>query len=297
MHRENQLIVFGEVLADCFPGGEQVLGGAPFNVAWHLQAFADQPQFISRVGDDQLGASIIKEMKAWGMQTTTIQIDKQHVSGRVDVELVDNEPHYNIVADCAYDFIESTSINLPNSKGILYHGSLALRSPVSRHSLESLACNENISIFLDVNLRPPWWKKDEILAWLKRARWAKLNRDELAQLMELNGGLEESMAQFQEENGLELLIVTCGGDGAVVRDVEGELHRVSPRAANKFVDTVGAGDAFTAVFLHGLMSGWPVVKTLNAAQDFASAVVGLRGATCNEKEFYQQFYEQLEITL
>ncbi len=51
----SSITVFGEVLFDCFPNGKQVLGGAPFNVAWHLQALGDDPTFISQIGDDTLG--------------------------------------------------------------------------------------------------------------------------------------------------------------------------------------------------------------------------------------------------
>jgi len=282
-----QSIIFGEVLFDCFPDGEQVLGGAPFNVAWHLQAFGDQPRFVSRVGDDLQGNKIISAMTKWGMDTDSLQIDAQHPTGRVDVVLMDDEPHYTITPNCAYDFIDVAEIKNPAAKAILYHGTLALRNPVTRQAYEKLASHQTLSIFLDVNLRSPWWQKDEVSAWLKRARWVKLNQDELKQLGIASGDIQQAMALFQEKYDLDLLIVTRGAEGAIVRSREGELHSTKPPEVLQFVDTVGAGDAFTAVFLHGLMSEWSIADTLNAAQKFASAVVGLRGAISNSPEFYR----------
>ncbi len=289
MNNKHQPVIFGEVLFDCFPGGEQVLGGAPFNVAWHLQAFGDQPQLISRVGDDALGNEIINAMQQWGLDTSSVQIDHQHQTGRVDIELIDDEPHYTITPDCAYDFIDAAAINHSDAGGILYHGSLALRNTTTRKAFEKLATNPDLSIFLDVNLRAPWYKPEELINWLTQARWAKLNQHELHQLGFASGDMQQDMAQCQDKHALELLIVTRGEAGAIVRNQDGELHSVTPPVSQQFVDTVGAGDAFTAVFLHGLISNWPLTRTLDAAQQFASAVVGLRGATSNNPEFYRAF--------
>ncbi len=85
---------------------------------------------------------------------------------------------------------------------------------------------------------------------------------------------------------LEQLIVTCGEKGAIVRDTDGEFHLVKPEAATKVVDTVGAGDAFTAMYIHGLLHNWEINTALHRAQQFASQVVGQRGALSKEKEFY-----------
>ena len=68
--KRNRPIIFGEVLFDCFPDGSRVLGGAPFNVAWHLQAFGAEPLFVSRVGNDPMGRKIRDAMLQWGMDTS-----------------------------------------------------------------------------------------------------------------------------------------------------------------------------------------------------------------------------------
>lgn len=69
------VIIFGEVLFDCFPDGNVILGGAPFNVAWNLQAFGLSPLFISRIGDDSYGITIKEAMQNWGMDLRGLQLD------------------------------------------------------------------------------------------------------------------------------------------------------------------------------------------------------------------------------
>ncbi len=288
-----QPYVFGEVLFDNFPNGEKVLGGAPFNVAWHLQALGDCPQFISRVGDDLPGREILQAMDDWGMNASGLQRDPQHPTGQVVVEIADNEPRYTIVPDSAYDFIAADSILPPGSGGILYHGTLALRNAVSRNALERLLEQDGIAIFLDVNLRPPWWQREEVHRCLARARWVKLNLDELRRLGFAEKNLERAIAEFQQRYALEQVILTRGENGALVRTADGQLHNVVPEPAEDFVDAVGAGDAFSAVYLHGLLAGWTIPATLAAAQRFASKVVGLRGATTTEKDFYRSFLSSL----
>ena len=115
--KQTPLCIFGEVLFDHFPDGKRVLGGAPFNVAWHLQAFGRAPRFISRVGADAEGRSVLNAMRDWGMDTQSVQVDERLPTGRVSVAIVDNEPAYDIVADCAYDTIKPAPQPLPSPSG------------------------------------------------------------------------------------------------------------------------------------------------------------------------------------
>ena len=157
---EGCLCIFGEVLFDHFPDGKRVLGGAPFNVAWHLQAFAQPVCFHSRVGVDPEGEQIRSAMTEWGMTTQYLQSDPQRSTGMVNVIINDNEPSYDIVPHCAYDAIEP--IGESAHCQLLYHGSLALRESQSRLALESLKAQNPDLVFVDVNLRPPWWQKDKL---------------------------------------------------------------------------------------------------------------------------------------
>jgi fructokinase len=278
------ICVFGEVLFDHFPDGSRVLGGAPFNVAWHLQALGQAPLFISRVGSDVDGDEVRAAMRAWGMDTRGLQIDPQRATGRVQVDIVGGEPRYEIVEDCAWDAIESS---LVSSCDVLYHGSLAMRSTRSANSLQLLRDTHPGTVFIDVNLRPPWWQDDQLSAALADADWVKLNGDELAQLNPVAGA--DSLEGFLRAFGLQGVVVTRGAQGAEVLCAEGERMRVKPAEQTLVVDTVGAGDAFAAIMLLGLTQNWPVETTLQRAQQFAARLVGQRGATVQDPDFYAGF--------
>jgi len=289
MNEHADLYVFGEVLFDCFPTGEQILGGAPFNVAWHLQALGDQPLFISRIGSDVRGREILEAMHAWGMDIAAIQMDDTHPTGRVEVSITDNEPSYDIVVDSAYDFIARAELPRQPAGGILYHGTLALRHPTAFDAFCSLSQNKLLKIFLDVNLRSPWWQKERVLSMLHMAHWAKMNEHELRLLAGSETDLQGQMAALQDQCNLAQLIVTQGARGALVRDASGKMYTFEPEEAEHIVDTVGAGDAFSAVYIHGLRAGWPIDEIGNCAQEFASKVIGLRGATTTDRAFYRSF--------
>jgi fructokinase len=144
-------------------------------------------------------------------------------------------------------------------------------------------------VFIDVNLRAPWWDRDTVLELIEGARWIKVNADELKALAPDGRNLEQRAARLQDRFGLDAVFVTLGGEGALARAQDGTLARVRPARDLKVVDTVGAGDAFASVLLLGLILEWDLQETLERAQEFASAVVGLRGATINDKRFYEPF--------
>ncbi|ACN15521.1 PfkB2 [Desulforapulum autotrophicum HRM2] len=287
------LYIFGEVLFDCFPTGEEILGGAPFNVAWHLQALGNQPGFISRVGKDSSGSKILYAMEKWGLDTTLVQIDNKHPTGKVQVTIENNEPYYEIVENCAYDFISDDMLSGKITQGILYHGSLCLRNPVARSAYSSIIQNTRLKIFMDVNLRAPWWKKDEVFSWLQKAHWAKMNQDELKLLVGAEKEIESQMAELQTACGLEQIIVTRGEQGTMVRTAQGKMHSLVPDKIELLIDTVGAGDAFSAVYIHGILADLPVDLNLRYAQQFAGKVIGLRGATTDDLNFYNEFTTSL----
>lgn len=280
--------IFGEVLFDNFPDGSRVLGGAPFNVAWHLQAFGLSPYFISRIGLDAAGNEISALMRDWGISQQGLQRDSKYPTGTVRVEIDNGEPHYDIVIDSAYDFIAADL--LKPTQGILYHGSLAIRNPISRAALNTAKAQHQGKIFIDVNLRAPWWDKDTLLPLIKDANWVKLNEAELAELCSVQGNLESLMQRFCSQFDIEILIVTLGAKGAVAWDNQ-NLISVKPAHITTVVDTVGAGDAFASVLLLGLSQRWSLSTTLERAQNFACELVARRGAIVTDKDFYRQFQQ------
>jgi len=287
-------VVFGEVLFDKFPDGSHVAGGAPFNVAWHLQAFDANPLFISRVGNDPLGRQIRDQMRAWHMDTSGLQLDSGHLTGTVDVTIDNNEPHYEIVDQRAYDFIDAEFIPPLPESGVLYHGTLALRNTDSAATLNQLLRVSSLPVFIDINLRPPWWNRDQIGNILEHCRWLKLNVDELTLLFpdtDTRDGLQILFDRYP----IEYIILTSGEKGALIADKNQNEYSVSPTKGTVLVDTVGAGDAFSSIILLGEIRKWPINLTLERAQMFASAIVGTRGATVNNKNFYQPFIENWEL--
>ena len=279
--------IFGEVLFDHFPDGQRVLGGAPFNVAWNLQALGEPVHFLSRIGDDPEGAEVLEAMRSWSMETSGVQTDPMLPTGRVSVGFRNGEPSYDIVAPCAYDRIALQES--ADACRILYHGSLALRDSVSRASLEKVLAAKPDIVFVDVNLRSPWWEKQETLELMKRADWVKLNTQELELLSKGMSASHDSAIDFVCDHALTGVILTHGSAGAELFTVTGEHYQVTPHAEKEVVDTVGAGDAFASVVLLGLARSWPLDLTLQRAQSFASALVGQRGATVSDQNYYQPF--------
>ena len=284
-----QIAVFGEVLMDQFPDGQQVLGGAPFNVAWHLQAFGQYPGFISRVGNEVKGDSIRQAMVDWGMTVENLQIDPDYPTGTVKVIINKDEPSYEILADQAYDFIAAQQLNPANQYSVIYHGTLALRNPVSEQTLNDLIARHTGKVFIDVNLRAPWWHTEPVNQCVSKADWVKLNQDELMQLAPAQDTLQDAMHLFLAQHDLEVLIVTCGSSGAMALNNAGEFFEVTPVGNIRIVDTVGAGDAYAAVLLLGMQQDWSLSVAMERAQSFASALVTQRGATVQDLSFYQTF--------
>jgi fructokinase len=283
--------IFGEVLFDVFPDGKRILGGAPFNVAWHLQAFRRAPLFLSRVGPDTEGNLIRQAMRSWGMALRGLQSDPLHPTGRVSVRLDAGEPSYDIVDHCAYDYITLDEEHELPACGLLYHGTLALRHSPAARSLERIKASRPGCVFVDVNLREPWWSRDMVLDLLGDADWVKLNRDELARLGEASGPLVEQARSFKGTYGLAGLVVTLGAEGAMGFAQDDDTATITPAPTSSIVDAVGAGDAFSAVLILGIVHAWPLTLTLERAQQFASAIVQQRGATVDDAAFYRPFIE------
>ncbi len=286
-------VIFGEVLFDLFPDGSRVLGGAPFNVAWHLQGFGLQPLFVSRVGKDSLGDEVVAVMQRWGMDTDHLQRDDRHPTGRVEVALEDGQPSYAILPDQAYDFIEPPALD-GVACSLIYHGTLIERSPVSGETLDRFRRRSGLPSFLDVNLRAPWWELPAVMKGVRGARWVKLNDEELETILQsplAREAIHTAGSRLRADAGLELLVVTLGADGAWIFTRE-EAHFGEPVKVETIADTVGAGDAFSAVTLLGLLREWPVPVILERALQFAARICTQRGATRPDRTLYDEYLQR-----
>ena len=289
-------VIFGEVLYDCFPEGEVVLGGAPFNVAWHLQGLGVSPLFISRVGDDPLGHRVRDIMEQRGMSTAGLQLDSAHPTGKVNISLSAGSHSFDILPEQAYDYIADDALPPLPDEALFYHGSLAARNPVSARTLSLLCDRLDNNRLVDVNLRAPWWQRDAVLNMLQGARLVKINNEELWELAPAASDDSASMRQLIESAGLKELVVTRGAGGAELMTGSGEIYRVAPETTTKVVDTVGAGDALTSILILGLLHEWSYPVILERAPVLASAIVGHRGATVEAAECYRPFVATWEVS-
>jgi fructokinase len=289
-------LLFGEVLFDRFPDGSEVLGGAPFNVAWNLRGLGFDPLLVSAVGDDDLGRSVLEAMETWGMDRTGVQVNASRATGIVDVTLEDGEPAFDIVADRAWDEVSVENLPSLDDVGLLYHGTLAMREETSRSALEDLVRRVRAPVLVDINLRPPWWDRDRVMSALDGASLVKMNRDELHALAPGEEDLETRAGTLLRRHRLDMLCVTLGAAGAVAFTVGGTVRTAPPGADTPVRDTVGAGDAFASVLIAGHMGGWPLETTLSRARELAGEVVGLRGAVTRDHRFYRRFREDWKLS-
>jgi fructokinase len=273
------VLCFGEIVWDALPSGI-FLGGAPLNVAYHLQQLGTNALPVSRLGKDFLGGETRRRLRMAGLDSTLVQQDDQLPTGAVVVELNDRgNASYDILKPASWDAIaaEEALLHAARSSKALVYGSLATRSPANCAVLDKLI--QSIPVRLcDVNLRAPYDDPGNALEWASKATMVKLNDDELRIL----GGaserdpLEPLARRLQEQLSVPLLIVTCGGEGAGVL-AEKQWH-FKEAAAVKVADTVGAGDAFTAAFLHTLLCGGGVAEALDAALKLGGFVASQAGA-------------------
>jgi fructokinase len=287
-------LIYGEVLFDIFPGGKKVLGGAPFNVAWHLQGFGLEPLFISRIGEDAEGDSVVDAMRQWGMDDGGLQHDALHPTGGVEISMQGTDHQFDIRPQQAYDHIDFEALEHAvdgEALSLIYQGSLIVRDPVSRGTLQRLIAVTHLPVFVDINLREPWWDAGTVEDVLRSARWAKLNDEELntvvAASTKTDDALEQAAREALSRFELDAIIVTRGAEGALIATAE-ETVRGRPPPVTDLVDTVGAGDAFCAVTLLGLHEGWTASQTLTRALAFASAVCEQRGATSLDRQLYER---------
>ena len=295
--RPGTVILFGEILVDVFPD-RRVLGGAPFNVARHLQAFGLHPVLISRTGNDALRDELLAGMSDLGMDTSGVQSDPVHPTGQVMVHMEGSGHRFEILPGQAYDFIDARpagEIALASSAGLLYFGTLAQRHSFSRQALESLFCHLKAPRFLDINLREPWFDVPTLQRSLGQADILKLNSVELRlldRLLHLGGTDDNHLAAILMRNfDLSTILVTCGDAGAWLLGRDGTLTGIPAQKDIRIVDTVGAGDGFASVFILGLFKHWTSEQAMLRADHFARAICGIRGAIPKDGAFYKPFLQ------
>lgn len=267
-----QVICFGEVLWDLLPSGK-VAGGAPMNVAYHLNQLGVPAGMISRVGTDDLASELLGFLKEKRIPTELIQVDEQYPTGTVQVTFdTPGHPAYEIVQPSAWDYIacEEAAVNAVEGAAFFVFGSLVARNPVSEATLLRLIESAKYRVF-DVNLRQPFFSPRLIGDLLEKADLVKMNDDELHTIsgwFGLAGDEPESMKKVLQKFDLQGIIVTRGEHGAAFLDKTGYYE--TPGTKVTVQDTIGSGDAFLAGFLSR--------KLKNADPETCLAFAGKMGA-------------------
>lgn len=298
---QQTIAVFGESLVDDFIT-EQVVGGAPFNVARNLAAFGVATLMVTRIGEDKNGALVRGEFERFGMSAAGLQIDDREATGRVVVERSVTGHRFIILPDQAYDYVESEpalAAMAAASPSVLYFGTMAQRHETSRATLGAMLKASDALRYLDLNVRDGQVTERCAFESLHLADIVKVNEEELQDLFkwythtqpgtgsidsrEMTDACQALMRIFT----LQGLIVTLGERGAMVFAADGTVTiNQECHAPAHIVDTVGAGDAFSAVFLYGRAQGWPLPLTLARANAFAGAICGVAGAVPADIGFY-----------
>ena len=276
---ESRILCIGEVLWDVLPD-KKVPGGAPMNVAYHLQKLGLNVQFVSKIGDDELGDQLKAYLNSLG-KDFTFQIDKAHQTSIAEVDTSDPYELKYTFPTCAWDFLELTDDlrALANNSDILVYGSLVSRNRKSYETLLSLIKDETKYKVFDMNLRPPNYTREGIVKFLEEADMVKMNESELDTLREWfykNQEEEELLRKIWEDFNCKIITVTKGSEGASL--LYQDHYYVHPGFEAEVVDTIGAGDAFLAGFLYKLLAKDSPEDILSFACAIGALVVTGEGA-------------------
>ncbi len=296
LRRGARALVFGEVLFDRFPDGRKVLGGAPFNVAWHLCGFGGDPLVVSAVGDDADGREILDHMESWGLTTEGVTVHPGHSTGYALISEPDapgGEVAFEIPEGQAWDHLRAGAVERVaiEDVGLVYHGSLGIRSEESWRALQRLVELARTPTFIDLNLRPPWWTRSRVAWCLDTAHWVKLNTDELAAVtgrdIRTRDGRIDAARRMRREHDLEMLFLTGGSEGSILVTRNDEVVERAADEVPDLVDTVGAGDAFSALACQGILQELEPDEILERASAFAADACRFQGATATDLSLYE----------
>jgi len=272
--RRPRVVAVGELLWDLLPEGKQ-LGGAPGNVVHHARQLGADATLITRVGRDPLGREAGQNL------VEVLSSDPVRPTGTATVALDANgQPRFQLAEDVAWDYIEldEAARGLAARADAIYFGTLAQRAPVSRRSIRELlaAAPQRALRVLDLNLRDPYWSPELVEQSLGAATVLKLSDGELARLP-LEGGVRERIAQLARRFDLDLVALTRGPQGSLLyRAGDWVEHPGVPVTVR---DAIGAGDAFTAALVVGLLRGVPLDVLSDRANRIGAYVCTQPGAT------------------
>ncbi len=293
MNVRPRIVAFGEVLWDVFPDGAR-LGGAPANFAVHAASLGAEAVLVSRVGKDAEGTEALRGLEARGVNVDFVQEDAARSTGAVRVTLTEGEPAYEIVEGAAWDAVgwEDRMKALAQQADTICFGTLAQRCETSRSALQRFvaeASGECLKV-LDLNFRQQYHSQEVVRGSLCTADLLKLSQDEVPILRDYVEGVEDDtvfLLDLLESFRIEWVVLTLGAQGCRVVGPEGDCQ--VPAEPQEVVNTVGAGDAFTAAFVLNLLAGEDVRTCAERANRAGGYVTTQDSATPDFPEAFRVF--------
>lgn len=280
-NRKPVVVGIGELLWDLLPSGKTA-GGAPINFVYHASRLGAEGYAISAVGDDNNGHEILSELDKNSIQYLIEKVP--YPTGTVNVELKeDGIPEYTITDRVAWDHISPTSnaVDLAEQADAICFGTLGQRNSQSRDTIQailSFAPDTAYRLF-DINLRQHYYNKILIEESLYLANVLKMNDEEMLRLKEifaLEGSEDDVAAWFMKNYNLKMVVLTAGASYSKVYSPEETSFLATPEV--KVVDTVGAGDAFSAALIMSLLNGESLKDAHRRAVEIAAFVCSRKGA-------------------
>ena len=285
------VICFGEILWDNLPTGRNP-GGAPMNVAYHLNKLGVHSALVSAVGEDLAGKELLNFLESKDVPADMVQVDGQHQTSEVIATM--NEEHevsYDILTGVAWDYIDKAKVNIlaVTAAAVFVYGSLSARSPQSRETLLYLLEHATYKAF-DVNLRAPRYAPELILQLMQHADLLKVNAAELQAI----AGWIGCKSSIESDIILEILmqypirevVVTKGASGASL--YIGDKCYDAPAYQVDVQDTIGSGDSFLAALLAMKLKSAEPEAALETAVAMGAFITSKAGACpdYDQREFY-----------
>jgi fructokinase len=284
MERPMRVAGIGELLWDVFPEGKR-LGGAPVNFSYHCHQLGATAYPVSAVGADSLGVEIREVLISKSVPDGFVATDAIHPTGTVQVTLDSNgKPSYEICEGVAWDYIALSDAlaALAGKMDAVCFGSLAQRNDASRATIDAFldAMRPDALKLFDVNLRQAFFSREIIESSLQRCTILKLSDEELpvlAEMFGISGSVLEQVEGLRSKFELQLIAYTRGPNGSLLMtETETDDH---PGCPGRAIDSVGAGDSFTAALCIGLLNAKPLAQINEHANRVGTFVCQQSGAT------------------
>jgi fructokinase len=281
-----RIVAMGDGLWDLFPDAPR-FGGATANYACHASRLGADVHMVSGVGEDERGEALLQVYRKHGVNTDLIQVLKDYPTGVVHVELTENGlPTFTIGENAAWDHWEwNIEIErMVRTADAIYFGTLGQRGLSAREGIRralEIAKAIKIPRILDINLRTPFYDDILIRDSIALCSVLKLSDEEISRVCQAcglsnNASQVETLSAIHEKYGLDLVVITQGSKGATLLSSEGVTEQAGVPA--NVVDTVGAGDSFTASMTLGLLKGKVYEEILADACEVAAKVCSHAGA-------------------